>query len=327
MPTGWGMSASDQTSAVSAAEWRPDPTAAGQWRWWDGTRWTDQVAPMVAQPAAAAPRLAVVSNLEPVPPLGLALYPREPSSATPTPFSVLRRQWKRHRLAWRILIAAFGVSLFVPAIPQGLLLVCGLTLLGWEWRRSVSTVWDVLLEARGFQPGPVEEGVEMSAALPVLERGLTHFGPTARGTLRGLPVTCGQADVMTGSGKHKTRTEYAFAAFRLPEAAAARHPGVSVRTRGGALHGRTTGREVRFESTAMDKRLRVVVDDRASDLATRELFGPQLVAELADVGAEWDQRGRHLFVFRRLTQDFAAEFDPMCSTAAAIARAYWMDQR
>ena len=47
-------STSPATPAV-AAGWYPDPSGAAQQRWWDGTKWTEQVsAPAVAAPTSAA---------------------------------------------------------------------------------------------------------------------------------------------------------------------------------------------------------------------------------------------------------------------------------
>jgi hypothetical protein len=51
-----GESVSEQrpNAVAPPAAWYPDPGDGTQWRWWSGTAWTDQVAPMTQQPVAAA---------------------------------------------------------------------------------------------------------------------------------------------------------------------------------------------------------------------------------------------------------------------------------
>ena len=42
--TGGAAPVASPAAGASAGAWHPDPTGRHQQRWWDGTKWTDQVA-------------------------------------------------------------------------------------------------------------------------------------------------------------------------------------------------------------------------------------------------------------------------------------------
>jgi hypothetical protein len=87
------------------------------------------------------------------------------------------------------------------------------------------------------------------------------------------------------------------------------------------------GDRVEFESTAMAKGVKVVIDRRTDAVATRELFGPQLISWLAEHPISWDQVGDLLFVYTDAPTSIWTTFDEFCDTASRVATAYWADQR
>jgi hypothetical protein len=150
----------------------------------------------------------------------------------------------------------------------------------------------------------------------------------AEGEILGMPATCGEIAFERHSDNgRRSFTMRMFAAFTIPPGSAQRHPAVGVRRRGiPQLGERVSGQEVHLESTAVATSLVIRVSDSAEELATRELFGPQLVAALAEHPVCWDQRGDALIVWSASPAEPGPAFDALSRAAGEVARAYWSDQ-
>jgi hypothetical protein len=333
------MSDASAQNAVAAA-WFADPSDPAQRRWWDGSRWTEHVAPMHAAPAATVAQVVALpeTQLVPVPAADTPLFPKAPTagvrpSVTGTVLQLMRQWW-----IWITVATGLGGWLFyVGAMHQsrGLMAVGGGLLISWMYiigNEAVSRVWAELFRARGLTEGmgEPEEWHRMCSVLPILQTGTSRDVPHwATGELRGFVASCGEFTITTGQGRSESTRNFLFAAFRVPDLAAARHPGVSVRERslGKRTKGTKDGDTVEFESIEVNQRLRVRVSRGSDPVSTRELFGPQLVAALADYPVSWDQRDRWLLVYQDLPTERAKRFDEFCTSAAQVARAYWTDQR
>jgi hypothetical protein len=195
-------------------------------------------------------------------------------------------------------------------------------------------VWDRLLRVRGMNPVAVPRTPDWQDMRRVADWiRFDHMGGppqwSAEGEVYGMPATVGELcfERRNEEGR-RTRSMRMFAAFSIPPAAAARHPHVTVRKRGLPLLGdRVGGHEVQFESTAVTKSMVIRVDADADAVSTRELFGPQLIAELAEQAVCWDQRGSAVVVWMATPAEPGPVLDGFCRAAAAVARAYYADQR
>lgn len=337
---------SDATgSGAAAAAWHVDPTNAAQWRWWDGTQWTDDVAEVrPTDPAATTEQAGQLANAAagrwPMPAAGAPLVPRDGYSRQAHPSVAKAFAQLQLRRAPQLLLVGIG-SVIVMGL--GLLIIRMTTDVfvygALMWRRANHRIrvesrdepWGAAFRKRGLLPAAGLRG--RCSSLPVLiSSSAVEARWAASGELRGFPATCGElvAEFVAGDDGQVERWRWLmFAAFEIPPNAAARHRKVGVRMKGsllGAGDGGASGRRLHLESIAVDEQLSIHVDERTDDVTARELFGPQLVAALADHPVAWDQRGRWLLVFRDSGREPICEFDAFLESAAAVARAYWMDQ-
>lgn len=157
------------------------------------------------------------------------------------------------------------------------------------------------------------------------------------GTLGGIPAHIGGMFVLTKQYQFvkskfpvpDTTRNFWIVAFELPPLVVERIGRLSVRERSFLRRsgGENLGDLVKFESQRVDDRFRVYAGAEVDQVALRELFGPQLVVQLQDAKVSWDQVGAKLLVYtddRALTTSRLAAFH---GAAAAIARAYWTEQR
>ncbi|MCW2956174.1 MAG: hypothetical protein JWO69_1043 [Thermoleophilia bacterium] len=350
-----------QGSAAIAAGWYTDPSDPANWRWWDGFAWTDHVSAIVATRdqarAHVAPEPSSSVLLWPVPAIDAPLFERDDYSkhrsvsfraATRAAF---RRRWPRLVLATLAEVlgalvstgchvgrAVFSGSLYdfslghwgdddmgrlgQGAVAEALFAIrCDARDAPWakvHRDRGLHDANEITLEWHAF------------SGLPSLRaRSLT--APRWYGTdlLAGMPGACGEYVSVRrdDNGSSQSVSFHLFAAFRIPPRAAQRHPQVAVRPKG-LLQGATfSGAKVaQFESTAVARTLRVEVSASVDPLTVRELFGPQLLAQLADYPVSWDQRGDTLLVFQDSPAEPGLVFDEFVQSATAVARAYWADQ-
>lgn len=191
-------------------------------------------------------------------------------------------------------------------------------------------VWSTMFLQRGLVEGGSSRLGEMECVLPLLESAMSvEDVSSAVGDLRGFAAECGSFTIVESAGKHARFHSFQFAAFTIPARSAARHPSVSVRLRRLTAYdgARVDGEVISFESIAMNRALEVRIPSDADAVATRELFGPQLVAALSRNPVAWDQRGDLLLVFRDASHGDTRRFDEFTEAATHVARAYWMDQR
>jgi hypothetical protein len=335
-----------------AAAWFVDPTDDCQWRWWDGSQWTDHVAlrvPAEAQQVdgAGVSALAAVGDTGvdrwSVPALDAPLFPLNgyPKDVYPA-FVAARRSLHVLRAPITGLRIAAGAVVMVmgAAVERGF----GRELLGAGVAMIRRALWDVhddardapwaeMFRKRGLDPvqGIHSRWLELQYLIPDFGTASSvNVRWSAGGMLGGMPATCGECFAEIESDDYDvTRSYRMFVAFELPPLAAARHRKVSVRRRGitklsiGAPHGM---REATFESIAVAKALKVHVDGAADDVSVRELFGPQLLAALGEHPVAWEQRRDLLIVHREVPSEPGREFDAFVRSAVAVARAYWADQ-
>ena len=333
-----------------AAAWFVDPTNPAQWRWWDGTQWTADVAPLVpvASQAEAAPSLTVVAEPETdrwdVPAIDAPLFPHNgyPKDVHPA-FAATKRSLHVVRSPITGLrIAAGGI---VIGLGVALERMFGAELIGTGYSMIRRAFWDVhddardapwadMFRRRGLEParGIHARWMELQYLVPDFGGASSvHVRWSAGGLLGGMPATCGECCAETEDDFNRaTRSYRLFVAFELPPRSGALHRKVSVQRRalakvsiGGGAHGM---RETQFESIAVSKALKVQVDQSTDDVRVRELFGPQLLAALAEYPVAWEQRRDLLIVHRDVPSEPGREFDAFVRSAAAVARAYWADQ-
>lgn len=84
------MSEQPQDESAFPPAWHPDPQGGGQLRWWDGTRWTEHVAPIPTAAAAAhTPDATAPAAAEPVSAPAAAPAPPREKSMTAATWAVL----------------------------------------------------------------------------------------------------------------------------------------------------------------------------------------------------------------------------------------------
>ncbi len=343
----------DPTANAIAAAWFVDPTDASQWRWWDGSQWTDHVAPLVpaaerqAEAVEAAETAPLVAVAEPaverwaVPAPDAPLFPRNDYPKDVHPAFVAERR-RLHlvrapmtgiRIAGGGFLLGMGIVLFESAAACTVTGAAVIRRALWDVHDDARDVpWNEMFRRRGLEAGRVAHPrwPELQVLLAVGEDGGTaHPRWSAGGDLAGMPAVCGETYVESQDEDNLLRTYRMFAAFSLPPRAGVRHRKVSVRRRSvPAAPGRAPKRmrETQFESIAVTKALKVHVDEAANDVYVRELFGPQLLAALAEHPVEWEQRRELLVVFSDVPSEPGREFDAFIRSAAAVARAYWTDQ-
>ena len=338
-----------------AAAWFPDPHDPAQWRWWDGTQWTDDTSPMVQpheqQPArqqqqeqARQAEAAAKTDRWTVPPLEASLFPGCDGVPGPQPgFVSPRRSLFLRRLpvvlltsVGALLVTAIGV-LFLRVTTS--VMALGASMMTDLKRRITDDArdepWARIMAARGIDgSGMHPRWFEAELMVPVLTEA-REVSPrwSSATTLRGMPCFVGEL-VRTLESEDGLRRHgwYMFAVFEIPPLAAARHPGVSVRRKSLAKVEITKAQPWRgahrleLESIKVRKALTIDVHPSVDEVSQRELFGPQLVAELGDYPVAWEQRGDLLCVYKPSPLEPGLEFDRFCATAAAISRAYWADQ-
>lgn len=353
------MSSSNGTPAVAAA-WFQDPHDATQWRWWDGTAWTEHVQPVVpieqqgrATPTAAAPD---VDRWE-LPPPTAPTFPQDayPKSVVASFAKATRSAYRRQApyLAWHAILAVVAgvIGVVVAQFTRENWLV-------WDdheeerrataeatnvWTHAVwrvqdaarSEAWRRILAQRGLelhQGRPASWGAG-GAMLPVLRDGASDLRWMGGGLLGGMRGCCGEmVTVRFDDDGRERRSLRMFVAFDVPPLSAHRHAGVTVRQRrvGGRLRGGGApwkdGVRVELESIAVARSLTIDVSPRTDPVATRELFGPQLVAALDETPVSWDQRGQLLVAFVDSPSEPGRSFDAFVAAGVAVARAYWTDQ-
>lgn len=344
-------------AAAIAAAWFVDPNDASQWRWWDGNQWTEHVAPLVPageQAVAVAavsgvPQDDASSGRWPVPAADAPLFPSNgyPKDVHPG-FVAPRRSLHVRRAPITLLKLIAGVVLqgIGGSMNRGFNEMGSDNRLEGEGRTLMKRAfWDVYDDARDkpwsevFRRRGLDEGAGIHSrwveiigiATDFQQHGFVQPRWVAGGEVAGMPATCGEVYAEREDEDCNTTREYRmFAAFELPLLAAARHRKVVVTKRGlpakvtlGAPRGM---RAVEFESIAVNKALRVHVDASTDDVTVRELFGPQLLAALAEHPVAWNQKRDLLIVHRDVPREPGIEFDAFMRSAAAVARAYWMDQ-
>lgn len=335
-------------TAAPAAAWFVDPMDPTQWRWWDGSAWTEHVSPVVS-PAEAQAAGGTSGQPEEqrwsLPPLDSPLHPRDGYSTAvhPSVRGAFRLLLMRRSLSLSITIAVGLVASAIAAAAR----FDGRGDGRWEQLNVVSQAvkevrdeardrpWDTAFRTRGLDASEhrrlLPRWSELVLSLPVLAKADCVEPRWARSApLCGMPSCWGELVTSTYGGEDG-RDRYAyrlFAAFQLPPMAGRRHPGVSVRRRGPVPSSRVMadGSDLKLESIAVARSLRIELHGRSDELSARELFGPQLVAALADHPVSWDQRGDVLLVFEDSSSEPIRDADRFLQSAAAVARAYWADQ-
>jgi hypothetical protein len=330
-------------TGAAAAQWYVDPTNPAQWRWWDGTAWTEHVAELrpadqVQAPAEDAQVDPLGVGRWPLPAADAPLVPRSGYSklAHPSVQKAFAATQVRH--APRLVCVAIG-SLVVMAIGAAFLRISSeIFVYGAQmWRRTNHRIrvesrdepWAAAFRRRGLLPTVGLPG-RCSSMPCLIGSSSVEARWSARGELRGFQAVCGElvAEFASEDGDFERWRWMTFAAFEIPPGAASRHRQVAVRQKsrlGGGAAG-MKGRRVHLESIAVDEALTIHVHDRTDDVAVRELFGPQLVAALADRPVAWDQRNQWLLVWSESPKEPIVDFDAFLEAATAVARAYWMDQ-
>ncbi|MCW2921814.1 MAG: hypothetical protein JWL76_1688 [Thermoleophilia bacterium] len=359
---------SEHAANAVAAAWFVDPTNAQQWRWWDGSTWTEHVAPLHGSPAVDATAVAVADEAPavvedprrwPVPSPDTPLHRRTIDGAVPSLGGRIR--WRviarlpqlTMSLIGSIILAAFDAALssqrsrFNPLDPTSISddeyhamrsegpspIVQAMRTIRDEARDEV---WDLAFLARGLDGG---EHRGSPTNWPLLRNTIPVLAAAAdvyprwirRSELRGFPAWWGElASYDPAPGRDSLpRTHRHFAVFEIPPLAAERHVAASVgpRRKLPFRKGRHGFEQVELESIAVTSKLTVDVKAGSDPVAVRELFGPQLVARLADAPVHWDQRFEHLFVYRDSpVSDPIGSIDEFLESAVAVARAYWTDQ-
>jgi hypothetical protein len=341
---------SNTGAAAPAAAWHVDPTDPAQWRWWDGTQWTEHVAPLrpveaqqavQAEAVVAEAHAPVVDERWRVPPADSPLFPNDgyPKDVHPGFVAPRRSLHLRRAPMTGVTLAIGGTIAALGALADHQLDLgfgtAGVNIMNhalWGVHDDARDApWAEVFRRRGLDParGFHPRWMELTGIAEGLRDGSVNPRWSAGGAIGGMPATCGEYYCEVQKDGRDTRSYSMFAAFELPPLAGARHRKVVARRRGMAKLslGTPSGtREVRFESIAVDRALRICVDEGTDDVAVRELFGPQLLSALAEHPVEWDQKRDLLLVRADVPKEPGRAFDAFVRSAAAVARAYWSDQ-
>ncbi|MXW57168.1 MAG: RDD family protein [Acidimicrobiia bacterium] len=120
---------------MSVSAWEPDPTGRHQYRWWDGEKWTDQVADDGVQSVdpvsideARTPRQTPPSVPPPPPSSVPGHIEGDPDTAHPELLTMLASRWRR-----------IGAFLLEPVLAAVTLII------GW-------LIWSLIVYSRGQTP-------------------------------------------------------------------------------------------------------------------------------------------------------------------------------
>lgn len=187
-------------------------------------------------------------------------------------------------------------------------------------------------------------GLEMSSlavmapVVPLLCQGDTRRWPIhMAGQIAGQPGELAHftwVDVSYDSEGNRSETnhEFTIVQLQLPDAVAARYPGVAVSPAGllksGNVGSLRNDRKVEFESARFHDRYRVHVDKQQDDVALYELFSTTFLEQLSeDVIVYWQQQGTYLVCWMSKHRFGAEELDGLCHGAARVLQRYLEEYR
>lgn len=282
-----------------------------------------------------------------------AVFPDAPAdTSAPTGAEAIaslrrRRFWQRHR---RVVLAAGAVGAVLAAgfllagsvemalAVAGAFVVAILIAFLWAGGDAEEDFFASYARARGLRPrtGLPTRGVPLMCAGDERE-----CSRVLAGRINGIAASLGlytYTEISHDSEGTEERESHDFTILhlRLPEAVAARYPGVML----GPGAGITLGvghaiadrldefRSVQLESTDFCERYSLRVADGQDDIALYELFSPPFVDHLATTPRIfWQQVGSDLVFCREEHATDAAELDRFCLDASHVLRRYLEETR
>lgn len=284
------------------------------------------------------------------------LFPAAPSNAiVPDSARALRRaRLARLRVEHRFTVGALasiavaGIIMLavVPIAGIAAIAACGLVALithSYVSSQAENEFYRAYAAARGLRE---QEGMPVPAALPILRRGTRRtFGNMLAGSLLGPEGQLGHYTYYTehtdGDGnRSETPHPHTVLHVPLPDAVAARYPGVYGRRKGWLGGGRLfdgvlPDRAVETEYHDFNRTYALRVIDNQDDVALYELLSTTFLYSLAsnpifvvdDKRVQWEQEGRDLLVFVEARLATTTQLDGLVTAAALIYTRYCEEYR